>query len=843
MQNKTSKPSAPKPSASKPSAFSLIELSIVLIIIGLLAGGIVAGSVLVKRARIESAKSLTNKSPIKATEDLAMWFEGSLSDSFANGQSVDNTSIDGGWNNIGGINNVSSATVDGTAPIYANSINSIPAVKFEGSNALKVGASAINSSDYTIIIAEQRESNKADNYFLGDPSITGTNQNLLIGYKTDGTIFHSQGGSTSYTSAINAYSAYSGARIIVVTHSSTEGNKTYINGILAGQLNSSGAKDNIADLANLSIGKNYIGQIGELAVFKRALSATEITDISDYMSNKWRIKVDAKNTDCSTGIVTESGCDASSCPVSIAGISKTSVNGTTGTATLSCDKTGYSGSITYSCINKTFATTPANASCSCATGYALSNGFCIPSCNVPTTNGITTTQVTGNNGTINCTATGYTGSVAYSCASQGSNATITGSCSCATGYSLVNGACVTTTCPVSVAGISSPSSVSYASTSTALTCNATGYTGFVNYTCTTGTLSATGSCSCATGYYLSNGSCVTSKCSSPTGLTGVSAYTTTGLISTNITGTATCGNDGYSGSLYYKCNNTVIEYYSNNTYATKLTNTPTCSCATGYILVGGVCVATTCPVSVTGISSPSSVSYTSTSTALTCNATGYTGSVNYTCTTGTLSATGSCSCATGYSLVSGVCTPITCTAPAGTGYLAQSNLSYGTNSFPCNAVGYSGSKNYTCSGGVANITGGTCGCSTGYTGFAGGICISNSYIYSVDNRQALVSPNYFEGMNGYKLTIQPDRNLVLYNSAGSPVWWSGTAQSSSLNHRVCIQSDGNLVVYNSSNNSCNSGSPAWDSATWTPNAKLVVGYQGQVRIYSSDGNTLLRSLP
>ena len=68
----------------KPSAFSLIELSIVLIIIGLLAGGIVAGSVLVKRARIESAKSLTNKSPIKATEDLAMWFEGSLSDSFAN---------------------------------------------------------------------------------------------------------------------------------------------------------------------------------------------------------------------------------------------------------------------------------------------------------------------------------------------------------------------------------------------------------------------------------------------------------------------------------------------------------------------------------------------------------------------------------------------------------------------------------------------------------------------------------------------------------------------------------------------------------------------------------------
>ena len=90
-----------------------------MIIIGLLAGGIVVGSSLVKRARIESAKSLTNRSPIKATEDLVMWFEGSLLDSFANGQSTNGTSISSGWNNIGGVNNISSATVDGTAPIYA----------------------------------------------------------------------------------------------------------------------------------------------------------------------------------------------------------------------------------------------------------------------------------------------------------------------------------------------------------------------------------------------------------------------------------------------------------------------------------------------------------------------------------------------------------------------------------------------------------------------------------------------------------------------------------------------------------------------------------------------------
>ena len=83
----------------------------------------------------------------------------------------------------------------------------------------------------------------------------------------------------------------------------------------------------------LLIGKNYVGQIGELAVFKRALSATEITDISDYMSNKWRIKVDTKNTDYSAGIVTENGCDASS----VAAIPKTPTSACT---------SGYTGSTT-----------------------------------------------------------------------------------------------------------------------------------------------------------------------------------------------------------------------------------------------------------------------------------------------------------------------------------------------------------------------------------------------------------------------------------------------------------------------------------------------------------------
>ena len=108
--------------------------------------------------------------------------------------------------------------------------------------------------------------------------------------------------------------------------------------------------------------------------------------------------------------------------------------------------------------------------------------------------------------------------------------------------------------------------------------------------------------------------------------------------------------------------------------------------------------------------------YTSTSTALPCNVAGYTGSINYTCTTGTLSVTGSCSCATGYSLVSGVCTPITCSITSvsklnnktGLAYASSATAIPNTPTSAC-ATEYTGSATYTCTTiGAATIVSNSC---------------------------------------------------------------------------------------------------------------------------------------
>ena len=48
----------------KQKAFSLIELAIVLLIIGVIIAGIFAGNFLIKKARISTARTLTNSSAV-----------------------------------------------------------------------------------------------------------------------------------------------------------------------------------------------------------------------------------------------------------------------------------------------------------------------------------------------------------------------------------------------------------------------------------------------------------------------------------------------------------------------------------------------------------------------------------------------------------------------------------------------------------------------------------------------------------------------------------------------------------------------------------------------------------
>lgn len=80
----------------------------------------------------------------------------------------------------------------------------------------------------------------------------------------------------------------------------------------------------------------------------------------------------------------------------------------------------------------------------------------------------------------------------------------------------------------------------------------------------------------------------------------------------------------------------------------------------------------------------------------------------------------------------------------------------------------------------------------------------------------------------YRLTMQTDGNLVLYNAANQPLWHSHT-DGSGATHAV-LQYDGNFVVY------APGFQAKWHTNTWTTRAdRFVVQNDSNLVLYGSDG--------
>ncbi|HEY6492377.1 MAG TPA: protein kinase [Trebonia sp.] len=97
--------------------------------------------------------------------------------------------------------------------------------------------------------------------------------------------------------------------------------------------------------------------------------------------------------------------------------------------------------------------------------------------------------------------------------------------------------------------------------------------------------------------------------------------------------------------------------------------------------------------------------------------------------------------------------------------------------------------------------------------------------------QSLKAGDSLTSCNGeYKLGMQSDGNLVLYNGSGA-VWNSGTDDAVAAD----MQGDGNFVLYNSA------GTGVWDTGTNPNGAYLVVDNSGYLAVDSASGSVLWKS--
>lgn len=415
----------------KYSALSFIEVAIVILIIGIIIAAVFAGRNIITKAQMKASHALTNASPIRSIPGNVLWLESamtqeSLGENIATGDNIAR------WNSIAINSSYTQITKVGNGPIYANTISDIPAIRFGSDSSndyLQIeDASFLNGTDYSIFILDKRMDVNAGvgNYLLGESG------SFALGYETAVKIIQSHGEDASENNQANitALSHYSNApRVITFTHSSSAGNKIYINATLANEDTSDEAKTHLYGITSLPIGKGYNGEIGELVIFTKALKTSDIASVEDYLSKKW----DAPNnrggsSSCTSGTVTAKGCE-STCSVAIDGVLEISVpDGDVGTFPCNASsKYDSSDEISYSCSNGILSIS-GDAICGCNSdnGYALESGVCVKQCIVPNgTEGVADgTILDKNDSTIDCNEANYSGSLSYSCDSEG-NATIT----------------------------------------------------------------------------------------------------------------------------------------------------------------------------------------------------------------------------------------------------------------------------------------------------------------------------------------------------------------------------------------------------------------------------------
>jgi len=283
-------------------AFSLIEISIVVLIIGILIVGVTQSSRLVSQAKVNSAKTLTQSSPVASIDGLMFWVEtSSPQESFSNKDIEDGDAITV-WNDINPQNS-NRNNLTGTYPNYeTDGINAIPALTFDGIDDALTSSNFANISTGTVtIFAAIRLPGTLAN---GTIVSKGTNFELKVTSSGSSATWEVCGGGNCYPSSASATAnaAYVVSAVYNNTSTVNTGTDTlagvniFQNGSSLTQTTTTTSLTSSSDsltIGNVATGTDDFleGNLGEVIVYDRSLKKEERQSIEEYLGKKWGIKV------------------------------------------------------------------------------------------------------------------------------------------------------------------------------------------------------------------------------------------------------------------------------------------------------------------------------------------------------------------------------------------------------------------------------------------------------------------------------------------------------------------------------------------------------------------------
>lgn len=295
-------------------AFSLIELSIVILIIGIIVAGVTQSSSLVRKFKLTTARSLTQGSPVHGTKDLILWLDATSETSFS---SQNDGALIATWNDVSSQSNTKINLIqptDNLKPSYKeNGINGLPSVLFSG-DFLAASNFPIASANYSAFIV-----------FSSSGNSSAPQDIITVGYDNDSDLNNSSA-ATGIMFEINPFNYVrvlyrsnpinSGGDSNTSSLAITPNNNqilSYVRNLSSGYermwmnntifLNTVPTKAffevsplfiTIGKLVDKDPGGDvrfFFGQISEVIIFDRALSAEETDSIEGYLSKKYSIKL------------------------------------------------------------------------------------------------------------------------------------------------------------------------------------------------------------------------------------------------------------------------------------------------------------------------------------------------------------------------------------------------------------------------------------------------------------------------------------------------------------------------------------------------------------------------
>lgn len=303
------------PNKAPNRGFSALEMSMTLLVISIIVVAIAKGKTIYSNARLNTARSLTRSSPVMSMKNVVVWYESTLSNSFLQSD-IDQLTISIWYNlmpNDGGNPNNAIAPSAANQPTYVATnnksgakyyytINNLPTLQFDGANNYMTFNATIlgNKSDYTIIVVEQRLDTRSQNYFISSGATGASNQQPQFGYRTNTDITIDQWGNQLDATPVPGFSKPTPA-FHIFRFSSAIGKNYYENGKnLIANTTTANALTGLTsyNLAYIALYPNnyYYGDIGEIIIFNRYITADEMFDVQNYLSKKWGIPCPNCNT-------------------------------------------------------------------------------------------------------------------------------------------------------------------------------------------------------------------------------------------------------------------------------------------------------------------------------------------------------------------------------------------------------------------------------------------------------------------------------------------------------------------------------------------------------------------